>query len=55
MIFEKVQFYYQDIILSKTKSYVSIQKVGENNWGVNSIDLLYNTADSLFRGSTKGY
>ncbi|CAG2119093.1 unnamed protein product, partial [Medioppia subpectinata] len=30
------------------------EKAGELNWGINSIDLLYNTADSLFRGSTKG-
>jgi hypothetical protein len=33
---------------------IIFEKVGESDWGVNSIDLLYNTADSLFRGSAKG-
>ncbi|XP_054169082.1 lysosome-associated membrane glycoprotein 5-like [Oppia nitens] len=30
------------------------EKVGDKNWGINSIDLVYNTADSLFKGSIKG-
>lgn len=33
---------------------IIFEKAGENRWGVNSMDLLYNTADSLFRGSVRG-
>ncbi|KAJ6215289.1 hypothetical protein RDWZM_010651 [Blomia tropicalis] len=30
------------------------KKIGDSKWGVNSMDLVYNTADSLFRGSING-
>lgn len=33
---------------------IIFEKVGDSNWGLNSIDLLFNSADSSFRGSTKG-
>lgn len=34
---------------------IIFEKVDDGEkWGVNSIDLLYNTADSLFRGSLQG-
>lgn len=34
---------------------IIFEKVNDGEkWGVNSIDLLYNTADSLFRGSVQG-